>query len=112
MFMFTPHREVCVVDRELIDGIREVALLESGFYVRRVFANLPLSNSMSKSRHVWEQIWDTLYDGIVYHRCRSLNIHGEYVSIFFPQASCNNICFLHCINFIYFVLKQFYSYPS
>jgi hypothetical protein len=58
-----------------------------------------LSNSISNPRLVWEETWETLSDGIVYHHRRSLNIDGEYWLIFFPSCSCT----FHFLAFIMYL---------
>jgi hypothetical protein len=49
-----------------------------------------MSNSMSDPLNVWEQLWETLADGILYQRQRTLNSLGSRV-----LAKC-----FHCL-FVY-----------
>lgn len=81
--IFDSYREVCGTlglladDREFIDAIHEVALLANGRTLRKIFANLLLSSAMSDPLKVWESTWETLVDGILYQRRRSLNLPGK-----------------------------------
>jgi hypothetical protein len=83
---YDTYREACGAlrlledDKEFIDAIVEVALLGSGFSIRKMFANLLMSNSMSDPFKVWENLWETLADGILYERRRMLNIPGAFNS--------------------------------
>lgn len=83
-------REACAAlglvgdDREFIDGINEIALLGSGFALRRAFVSFLLSNSMSDPLWVWEETWETLSDGILYQRRCDLHNPG----LFFPFFLC------------------------
>jgi hypothetical protein len=47
-----------------------------------MFASLLMSNSMSDPLNVWEQLWETLSDGILYQRRRLLNNPGWYMLVF------------------------------
>jgi hypothetical protein len=69
-------------DKEFIDAIIEVALLGSGFSIRKMFSNLLMYNSMSDPYKVWLQLWETLADGILHEKRRSLNLPGSTVFIF------------------------------
>jgi hypothetical protein len=88
---YDTYREACGAlrlledDKEFIDAIVEVALLGSGFSIRKMFANLLMSNSMSDPFKVWEHLWETLADGILYERRRTSNLPGAFnsCSLFF-----------------------------
>jgi hypothetical protein len=67
-------------DKEFINAITEVAVLGSGFSIRKMFCNLLMSNSMSDPYNVWMQLWETLADGILHENHRNLNLQG--LSIF------------------------------
>lgn len=81
--VFDTYREACGAlglladDREFIDALAELALMCSGSYVRKTFANLLLCFSLSDPLNVWEQTWEILADGILYDRRRLLNSHGK-----------------------------------
>jgi hypothetical protein len=76
------YREACGAlrllddDGEFIDVISEVSILGSGVSIRRMFANLLLSASMSDPKKVWDQLFETLTDGILYQRRRALDNPG------------------------------------
>ncbi|TXG69924.1 hypothetical protein EZV62_004859 [Acer yangbiense] len=57
-------------DKEYIDGIKEASFWGSGHYIRRLFANLLLSNSMTRPEFVWESCWKLLSDDILHHQKR------------------------------------------
>ncbi|GAU49905.1 hypothetical protein TSUD_139610 [Trifolium subterraneum] len=64
-------------DREFIAVIVEVANLGSGVSIRKMFASLLMSNTMSDPLRVWENLWKVLIDGILYHRRIALNDPGK-----------------------------------
>jgi hypothetical protein len=76
------YREACGAlrllddDGEFIDAISEVSILGSGVSIRRMFANLLLSASMSDPKKVWDQLFETLTDGILYQRRPALDNPG------------------------------------
>lgn len=80
--VYDSYRDACNAlrlledDREFINAILEVAELGSGVSLRRMFAKLLMSNSMSDPLNVWQQIWETLADGILYQKRRILNDPG------------------------------------
>lgn len=53
------------------------SFMNPGPFVRRLFVNLLLGNSMSNPVKVWEQTWELLSDGILYSKRRLLNNSGE-----------------------------------
>jgi hypothetical protein len=84
---YDTYREACGAlrllddDKEFINAIIEVAELGSGFSIRKMFCNLLMSNSMSDPYNVWTKLWETLADGILHEKRRSLNLPGLYVFI-------------------------------
>ncbi|XP_072077991.1 uncharacterized protein [Arachis hypogaea] len=63
-------------DREFIVAINEVAELASGHQLRKLFAMLPISNSISNPERVWNATWTLLADGILYERRKALKNQG------------------------------------
>ncbi|XP_074267181.1 uncharacterized protein LOC141590489 [Silene latifolia] len=59
-------------DKEYIDAINEAADWGSGCYLRRLFATLLLSGSISQPEKVWQETWDKLSDDIL-HRQRTIS---------------------------------------
>ncbi|XP_074305621.1 uncharacterized protein LOC141640840 [Silene latifolia] len=59
-------------DKECIDAINEAADWGSGCYLRRLFATLLLSGSISQPEKVWQETWDKLSDDIL-HRQRTIS---------------------------------------
>jgi hypothetical protein len=80
--VFDSYREACgalhllLDDREFLDAIDELSILGSGRYLRNVFSMLLLSSSMSDPLRVWELKWETLADGILYNKRRTLRNPG------------------------------------
>lgn len=85
--VFNTYREACGAlhlladDREYIELIKEVANIASGRTVRKLFANLLVSMSMSDPLKVWESTWEILVDGILYTRRQSLNLPGLFIFV-------------------------------
>jgi hypothetical protein len=83
--VYDTFREACDAlrlledDLEFINGLKEVALLGSGFILRKVFAKMLLANSMSDPLNVWNQMWETLADGLLYDRRIVLKSPGDIV---------------------------------
>jgi hypothetical protein len=86
--VYESFREACAAlkllddDCEFINSINGVAVFGSGNTLRKMFASLLMSNSMSDPLNVWEQLWETLSDGILYQRRRLLNNPGWYMLVF------------------------------
>jgi len=80
--VFDTYREACGAlglladDRQFIDAINEVAADSSGCSVRKIFANLLLCSSLADPLRAWELTWESLADGILYDRRRTLNLPG------------------------------------
>ncbi|XP_012833846.1 PREDICTED: uncharacterized protein LOC105954712 [Erythranthe guttata] len=70
--VYPTFRDACYVlgllddYKEYIDAIKEVNTWASGDYIRRLFAVMLLSNSLSRPEHVWQSCWLDLADGIAY----------------------------------------------
>jgi hypothetical protein len=82
--VYDSFREACAAllllqdDREFIDAIKEVVVLGSGVYLRRMFAKLLMSNSMSDPLNVWNKVWEILAEDIVYIKRKLLNNPGMF----------------------------------
>jgi len=67
-------------DKEFIDAINETSVWASGSYLRRFFASMLFSNSITRPLYVWEQTWKYLsYDVLIKQR----HLHGKPGSILF-----------------------------
>jgi hypothetical protein len=108
-------------DREFVNSITEVAVLGSGFSIRKMFANLLMSNSMSDPLKVLEQLWETLCDGILYTRRKILKNPGWFVLMHFFFPSIIFFCLLTFMVFFFynvnshtiiFLFDQIWSYPQ
>jgi hypothetical protein len=91
-------------DREFVNSITEVAVLGSGFSIRKMFANLLMSNSMSDPLKVLEQLWETLCDGILYTRRKILKNPGWFVLMHFFFPSIIFFCLLTFMVFFFTML--------
>ncbi|KAF1898972.1 hypothetical protein Lal_00019093 [Lupinus albus] len=67
-------------DREYIEASKEAYAWGYGFYLRKLFVTMLLSNSMNKSDHVWEESWKWLCDGILYNQRNIANNQGLMLS--------------------------------
>lgn len=63
-------------DREYVHAIIEASELGSGFQIRKLFATLLQTNTISNPEFVWKECWQLLSDGILYHIRRNLNLPG------------------------------------
>ncbi|XP_072052050.1 uncharacterized protein [Arachis hypogaea] len=63
-------------DKKFITAINEAAELASGHQLRKLFAMLLISNSISNSDRVWNATWTLLADGILYKRRKALKNQG------------------------------------
>ena len=55
-------------DQEYIDAINEASHWGTGDYLRKLFAVLLLSNSMSQPDHVWNETWQVLTEDVLYRQ--------------------------------------------
>ena len=69
-------------DREFIAAINEVAKLASGHQLRKLFAMLLISNSISNPERVWNATWTLLANGILYERRKALKNQGILLCLF------------------------------
>ncbi|XP_020994900.1 uncharacterized protein LOC107481086 [Arachis duranensis] len=60
-------------DREYIDAIQEANNWGSGEYLRKLFATLLFSNSMTRPEYVWDNTWHILSDDILHRQKRILD---------------------------------------
>jgi len=66
-------------DRQFIDAINGVAILSSGRSVRMLFANFLVCSSLADPFRVWQLTWESLADGILYDRRRTLGLPGKFL---------------------------------
>ncbi|XP_012851110.1 PREDICTED: uncharacterized protein LOC105970833 [Erythranthe guttata] len=87
-YVYPTFRDACYVlsllddNKEYMDAIREVNAWASGDYIRRLFAVMLLSNSLSRPEHVWQSCCSGLAEGIAYieqwlHNNPDLSISDE-----------------------------------
>ncbi|XP_050887928.1 uncharacterized protein LOC127093069 [Lathyrus oleraceus] len=60
-------------DSEYVAAINEVKDWGSGHFLRKLFVTMLLSGTVNRPRHVWEQTWRTLSDGILYQQRQNTN---------------------------------------
>jgi hypothetical protein len=68
-------------NREFVGAITEVGVLASGMSLRRMYAKLLLSSSMSDPLNVWDQVWQLLTDDIILHKRKLLKNPGKFDSL-------------------------------
>jgi hypothetical protein len=102
--VYNSYREACGAlrlledDKEFINSIIEVSILGSGVSLRRMFAKLLMSNTMSDPLNVWEHVSDLLCDGILYHRRKMLNNPGIINVVYFIY------------NYLYYFIPYVFSF--
>ncbi|KAL6576859.1 hypothetical protein OROMI_011135 [Orobanche minor] len=67
-------------DKEYIDGIIEASFWGSPYFLRKLFASLLLSGSVSRPEHVWENTWKVLADDILPRQSSLLGIEDLHLS--------------------------------
>ena len=84
-------REACYTlgllddDNEFIEAIKEVSLWGSGNCLRRLFATMLLSNTISRPEYVWEQSWQILSEDMLYIQRRKLHLPGNLILLLLLQ---------------------------
>lgn len=63
-------------DKEYVDAILEASFWGTGHYLRRLFAILLMTNSISRPEYVWNNTWHVLSEDILHKQRRILNIPG------------------------------------
>ncbi|XP_020985850.2 uncharacterized protein LOC110274852 [Arachis duranensis] len=80
--VYSTFRDACYArgllddDREYIDAIQEANNWGSGEYLRKLFATLLFSNSMTRPEYVWDNTWHILSDDILHRQKRILDNPG------------------------------------
>ncbi|GJS08334.1 hypothetical protein Tco_0365130 [Tanacetum coccineum] len=88
------YRDACYAmgllddDREYIDAIEEANSWACGEYVRKVFARLLTSNTVSRPDHVWNETWRLMCDDIEYEQRELLN----YPELELRDTHLKNLC--------------------
>ena len=52
-------------DKEYIDGIIETSFWGLAFYLRKLFAMLLLTGSISRAKYVWDNTWKMLSEDVL-----------------------------------------------
>ncbi|XP_076907059.1 uncharacterized protein LOC143563399 [Bidens hawaiensis] len=55
-------------DKEYIEAIEEANHTANGYYLRNLFATMLITSSLSRPDYVWDNTWQFLVDGILYHQ--------------------------------------------
>lgn len=71
-------------DSEYVAAINEAKDWGSGHFLRKLFVTMLLSGTVNRPRHVWEQTWRTLSDGILYQQRQNTNRRGKFPLFVFP----------------------------
>ncbi|CAO2822922.1 unnamed protein product [Amaranthus hypochondriacus] len=64
-------------DKEYVDAIVEASFWASGHYLRRLFAVLLMSNSVSRPEYVWNNTWHLISEDILHKQQKVLQIPGK-----------------------------------
>ena len=70
-------------DKEFVDAIDEASVWASGSYLRRLFASMLFSNSITCPLYVWERTWRYLSDDVL---SKQRHLHGNPGIILFAFA--------------------------
>nr|XP_029145827.1 uncharacterized protein LOC114924707 [Arachis hypogaea] len=76
-------RDACYVhgllddNQEYIDAIEKASHWGSGYYLRKLFATLLWSNSMTRPEVVWQKCWTLLSDGILHNHIAMFNLPDD-----------------------------------
>jgi len=57
-------------DKEYVEAIREAYHWGSGYFLRKLFVTMLLSNSINKPKNVWIKVWHWVSDGILFQQRR------------------------------------------
>jgi len=71
-------------DKKYIATIKEARVWGSGYFLRLLFMTLLIASCMYRPKHVWENTWQWLSDGILYEQKRLAN----NPSILYPFINC------------------------
>jgi hypothetical protein len=63
-------------DREFISAIKEAYAWGSGFFLRKLFVTMLLSESLDRPNHVWNKAKQWLSDGILYNQRKMAHNRG------------------------------------
>ncbi|XP_076934493.1 uncharacterized protein LOC143600803 [Bidens hawaiensis] len=55
-------------DKEYIEAIEEASHTANGYYLRNLFAKMLITSSLSRPDYVWDNTWQFLVNGILYHQ--------------------------------------------
>ena len=67
-------------DKEYIEAIKEAKDWGSGYFLRKLFVTMLLSNSISRPEKVWFQTWEWLSDDILFQQRRILHLPGIHTN--------------------------------
>ncbi|KAF1859858.1 hypothetical protein Lal_00028041 [Lupinus albus] len=112
--IYPTFRETCFAmgfledDREYIEAIKEADEWGSGYYLRKLFVTMLTSNSINRPKHVWQQTWKLLVDGILYEQRRLSNMQNLQLT----DQQLQNLTLLEIENLLQINRKSIRDYPS
>lgn len=77
--LYPPFKDACYAmgllddDKEYVDTIIEASFWGTGQYLRKLFAILLMSNSISRPEYVWSNTWEVLSEDMLHRQRRILN---------------------------------------
>jgi len=80
--LYDSFRDACFAigflmdDKEYIAAIKEASVWGSGYFLRLLFVTLLIASCMHRPKHVWDNTWQWLSDGILYEQRRIANNQG------------------------------------
>ncbi|XP_076943263.1 uncharacterized protein LOC143613447 [Bidens hawaiensis] len=83
-------------DKEYIQAIEEASHTANGYYLRNLFATVLITSSLSRPDYVWDNTWQFLVDGILYHQQKKHKNPGLSLS----DKQLKNLALLHIEEFL------------
>ena len=70
-------------DNEYAATINEAKDWGFGHFLRKLFVTMLLSSTINRPRHVWERIWSTMCNCILYQQRNKISNRGKCVLLYF-----------------------------
>ncbi|KAF1881847.1 hypothetical protein Lal_00042562, partial [Lupinus albus] len=112
--IYPTFREACFAlgfledDREYIEAIREAKDWGFGYYLRKLFVTMLTSNGINRPKHLWDQTWQLLADGILHEQRKLSNIQDLQLS----KQELKNMALLDIEEFLQSNRKSLRDYPT
>jgi hypothetical protein len=80
-------------DKEYIDGITQANSWGSTFFMRKFFAMLLMSSSISRPKYVWDNTWKMLSEDVLRRQRRILQMQCNFIFLISNAYYLNTIRF-------------------